>query len=47
LLEIAKIIVLKYDVIHDALNVTCEKSLERAGKFGDIGFFGDLGTERI
>jgi hypothetical protein len=37
----------KFDVIHDALNVIYYKNLKRPRKFGDIGFFGDMDTERI
>ena len=41
-----KIQFLKYDVIYDALKLICNKNLERPRKFGDIGSFGDMGTEK-
>jgi hypothetical protein len=34
---------LKYDVIHDTLNLDYDKKLKRPRDFGDIGFFGDMG----
>ena len=34
--------ILKYDVIHDALKLVCNKNLRRPRNFGDMGFFGDI-----
>jgi hypothetical protein len=31
--------ILKYDVIHDALKLICNKTLKRPRSFGDIGSF--------
>jgi hypothetical protein len=42
-----KFSILKYDVINDSLKVICVKNFKLAGCFGDIGAFGDMGTERI
>jgi hypothetical protein len=36
---------LKYDVIHDLLKVIFNKNLKRQRNFGDIGSFGDMGTD--
>ena len=38
--------ILKYDVIHDALKVICNKNIKRLRNFGDIGSFGGIGTGR-
>ena len=40
-------VTLKYDVIHAALEVICNKHLKRPRKFDDIGSFGDMGTGMI
>ena len=39
--------ILKYNVIHDALKVICNKTIKHPRKFGDIGFFGDMDTGKI
>ena len=39
-------LILKYDVIHEALKVICNKNLKRPQNLGDIGSFGDIGTGR-
>ena len=38
--------ILKYDVIHDALKVICNKNIKCPRIFGDIGSLGDMGTGR-
>jgi hypothetical protein len=38
---------LKYDVIHDALEVICKKSLRRPHNCDDIGYFGDIGYDKL
>ena len=35
-----EILILQYDVIHDALEVLCYKNLKRSRNFGDLGSFG-------
>ena len=39
--------ILKYDVIHDTLKVIFNKNLERLSEFGNIDFFGVIGTGEI
>jgi hypothetical protein len=40
-------LILKYEVIYDALKVISNTKFRRSREFGDIGSFGDMNTTRI